>query len=346
MRPELDRSQPDEPAERHALASQRAPATGSFLRTATARRSRSCSPIAIFAALLALLGANPWDGFQAIWNGALGNKFNFGQTVMITEPPRPHRARRGDSVLRPPLERRRRGAALVRRLRLDRRSALTLPSDHVALDRRSPSSSSLATFGGAVWAACLAAQGLDQRQRGDHVADDDLHRHPARQLRDLDALAELLESDPGRARGRPAPEHLDGNSRHSRCSVHARGRPPYLAPDGPYGPRLRDPCDRPQSKRRPHERDADRPDHDPRLRHRGRLSAGLAGAIAVLGINGALDLELLGELRLPRNRRGARRPVESRRGSFPRRSSSRRCASAATDCRPRPGSPRRSARCS
>jgi ABC-type uncharacterized transport system permease subunit len=40
--------------------------------------------VGIFAALLALLGANPGDGLQAIWNGALGNKFNFGQTVMIT----------------------------------------------------------------------------------------------------------------------------------------------------------------------------------------------------------------------------------------------------------------------
>ena len=37
----------------------------------------------IFSALIAALGVNPLDAFDAFYQGAFGNKFNFGQTVMI-----------------------------------------------------------------------------------------------------------------------------------------------------------------------------------------------------------------------------------------------------------------------
>jgi len=57
---------------------------GGFLHTALRTALALAVTVAIFAALLALLGANPWDGLKAIWNGALGNRFSFGQTVMIT----------------------------------------------------------------------------------------------------------------------------------------------------------------------------------------------------------------------------------------------------------------------
>jgi general nucleoside transport system permease protein len=40
--------------------------------------------LAIIAAVLAGLGANPWSALRAMISGALGNKFNFGQTVMIS----------------------------------------------------------------------------------------------------------------------------------------------------------------------------------------------------------------------------------------------------------------------
>jgi simple sugar transport system permease protein len=39
--------------------------------------------LAIFSALIAALGVNPLDAFDAIWEGAAGNKFNLGQTLMI-----------------------------------------------------------------------------------------------------------------------------------------------------------------------------------------------------------------------------------------------------------------------
>ena len=43
--------------------------------------------IAVFAALIAALGENPLDAFEALWDGSVGepwsNPFNFGQTVMI-----------------------------------------------------------------------------------------------------------------------------------------------------------------------------------------------------------------------------------------------------------------------
>jgi simple sugar transport system permease protein len=39
--------------------------------------------IAIFSALIVALGEDPIDAFDAFWSGAAGNKFNLGQTVMI-----------------------------------------------------------------------------------------------------------------------------------------------------------------------------------------------------------------------------------------------------------------------
>jgi simple sugar transport system permease protein len=39
--------------------------------------------LAVIAAILAGLGADPWSAFRGMISGALGNKFNFGQTVMI-----------------------------------------------------------------------------------------------------------------------------------------------------------------------------------------------------------------------------------------------------------------------
>lgn len=39
--------------------------------------------VAIFAVLLAALGASPLDSLQALYNGSVGNRFNFGQTLMI-----------------------------------------------------------------------------------------------------------------------------------------------------------------------------------------------------------------------------------------------------------------------
>ena len=39
--------------------------------------------IAIFSALIVALGENPVDAFDAFWSGSFGNKFNFGQTLMI-----------------------------------------------------------------------------------------------------------------------------------------------------------------------------------------------------------------------------------------------------------------------
>jgi ABC-type uncharacterized transport system permease subunit len=39
--------------------------------------------VAIFSALIAALGVNPLDAFDAFWEGAAGNKFNLGQTLMI-----------------------------------------------------------------------------------------------------------------------------------------------------------------------------------------------------------------------------------------------------------------------
>jgi ABC-type uncharacterized transport system permease subunit len=40
--------------------------------------------IAIFAVLIELLGADAGTAFRAVWDGSFGNKFNFGQTLMIT----------------------------------------------------------------------------------------------------------------------------------------------------------------------------------------------------------------------------------------------------------------------
>lgn len=51
----------------------------SLLRTLIALAATA----AIFSALIAALGVNPLDAFSAFYEGAFGNKFNFGQTVMI-----------------------------------------------------------------------------------------------------------------------------------------------------------------------------------------------------------------------------------------------------------------------
>jgi simple sugar transport system permease protein len=40
--------------------------------------------VAVFAAIIAILGANPWAALQALYDGSIGNKFNLGQTIMIT----------------------------------------------------------------------------------------------------------------------------------------------------------------------------------------------------------------------------------------------------------------------
>lgn len=39
--------------------------------------------VAIFSALIAALGVNPVDAFNAFWDGSVGSKFSLGQTVMI-----------------------------------------------------------------------------------------------------------------------------------------------------------------------------------------------------------------------------------------------------------------------
>lgn len=53
--------------------------TRSLLRTAVAL----AATLAIFSALIGALGVNPLDALDALYQGSLGNKFNFGQTVMI-----------------------------------------------------------------------------------------------------------------------------------------------------------------------------------------------------------------------------------------------------------------------
>jgi ABC-type uncharacterized transport system permease subunit len=58
--------------------------SGGALRVALRTAVALAASIGIFAALIALLGSNPWDSAQALWNGSLGNRFNFGQTVMNT----------------------------------------------------------------------------------------------------------------------------------------------------------------------------------------------------------------------------------------------------------------------
>lgn len=51
----------------------------SLLRTVLAL----AATLAIFSALIGALGVNPLDALDALYQGSLGNKFNFGQTVMI-----------------------------------------------------------------------------------------------------------------------------------------------------------------------------------------------------------------------------------------------------------------------
>src|SRR5262245_31513325 len=40
--------------------------------------------VAVFAAIIAILGASPRTAFEALYDGSIGNKFNLGQTIMIT----------------------------------------------------------------------------------------------------------------------------------------------------------------------------------------------------------------------------------------------------------------------
>ena len=60
-----------------------APSEG-WLRKAGATAVSIAATAAIVAVILLLMGANPWTALSALVSGALGNKFNFGQTVMIT----------------------------------------------------------------------------------------------------------------------------------------------------------------------------------------------------------------------------------------------------------------------
>jgi general nucleoside transport system permease protein len=53
------------------------------LRAAAGSLVAIAMTLAIVAAILAGLGANPWSAGRALVSGALGNKFNFGQTAMI-----------------------------------------------------------------------------------------------------------------------------------------------------------------------------------------------------------------------------------------------------------------------
>jgi general nucleoside transport system permease protein len=56
----------------------------SFLRAAAGTVAAIVFSLGVIAAVLAGLGADPWSAFRGMVSGALGNKFNFGQTVMIS----------------------------------------------------------------------------------------------------------------------------------------------------------------------------------------------------------------------------------------------------------------------
>jgi ABC-type uncharacterized transport system permease subunit len=63
--------------------------TEGWLRSLLRLALALAATLAVFAALIAALGENPLDAFDAMWEGAIGNKwipnsgFNFGQTAMI-----------------------------------------------------------------------------------------------------------------------------------------------------------------------------------------------------------------------------------------------------------------------
>jgi general nucleoside transport system permease protein len=54
-----------------------------LVRSVTGTIASIVLSLGVIAAILAGLGANPWSAFHGMLSGALGNKFNFGQTVMI-----------------------------------------------------------------------------------------------------------------------------------------------------------------------------------------------------------------------------------------------------------------------
>lgn len=56
---------------------------GGALRAALRTVVALGATVGIFAVLIVLLGASPGAALKALWNGSLGNTFNFGQTVMI-----------------------------------------------------------------------------------------------------------------------------------------------------------------------------------------------------------------------------------------------------------------------
>ena len=59
-------------------------ATNRVLRSAGRTAVALLGTLVIFALIIFILGANPLSAFKSIYDGSLGNKFNFGQTVMIT----------------------------------------------------------------------------------------------------------------------------------------------------------------------------------------------------------------------------------------------------------------------
>ncbi|MQA75305.1 MAG: hypothetical protein GEU88_13345 [Solirubrobacterales bacterium] len=70
---------PGVPVDRSEVAARVRGWAPSLLRTLIALVATA----AIFSALIAALGVNPADALTAFWEGAAGNTFNFGQTVMI-----------------------------------------------------------------------------------------------------------------------------------------------------------------------------------------------------------------------------------------------------------------------
>ena len=60
------------------------PAASRILRSTGRTGAALVGSLVIFALVIVILGANPFTAFRSIYEGSLGNKFNFGQTVMIT----------------------------------------------------------------------------------------------------------------------------------------------------------------------------------------------------------------------------------------------------------------------
>ena len=60
------------------------PATTRVLRSAGRTTGALLGSLVIFGLIILVLGANPFSALRSIYDGSLGNRFNFGQTVMIT----------------------------------------------------------------------------------------------------------------------------------------------------------------------------------------------------------------------------------------------------------------------